>query len=145
MKRFHLTHFAILVLSLTLVISCTEKKAQKKAPAKEIKVKPNTEKIDSLATEAKVVAAQKVVKKQATYKNPYHIIIGSYVEKENAVLLMKKYKEKGFDTYLIARPDGEHISVSIASYPDIHQAYNELYNIQDEKGIEAWVLFQENK
>ncbi len=52
--------------------------------------------------------------------------------KENAVLLMKKHKEKGFDTYLITRPDGEHISVSIASYPDIHQAYNELYRIQDE-------------
>ena len=143
MKHHNSTYLVMFILSITLMISCTEKK--EKVPAKETPVKSIIKKVDSPTAVKKPAAVIKTVKKQATYKNPYHIIIGSFTDKALAGATIEKAIRLGFTPHLVSRYKGQYIAVAIASFPDIHQAYNKLYDVQDGLGLESWVLFQENK
>jgi len=79
------------------------------------------------------------------FKNPYHIIIGSFKIKNNAILLANKFKNKGYNAVQIPRFNGEFTAVSILSLNNIHTAYNNMYDIRDKFGIDdAWVLYQKN-
>lgn len=139
MKLKNATQLVLFFLSFTLMISCGDKK--EKEPIKATPVKTEVKK----PVEAKPIPVKKVIKKQATYKNPYHLVVGSFTERVNAVIAMEKFIALGYEAYLISREDILYTSVSIASFPDIHQAYNEMYNIQDETGLVVWTLFQEKK
>jgi len=147
MKHFNLYSITVLLLSFTILMSCNDKKPETK-PKTPVKVAPqkvDTHKADSIAA-VKALEAQKAAQKKAVYKNPYHIIIGSYVNDAIAEVAYKKAEKLGFKPYYVSRYNGKYTAVSIKSFPDIHKAYNNLYEIQDEFGFEeAWVLFQENK
>jgi len=148
MKHLKRISIVIFILSLTFLVGCNNKKSQPKPkqPTKVAPVKPNTHKADSIAAVQKAVEAKKTAHKKAVYKNPYHIIIGSYVDKSIAEVAFKKAKKLGFNPHYVSRYKGKYTAVAIASYANIHQAYNKLYEFQDEFGYEeAWVLFQENK
>jgi len=137
-----------LLFSFILLLSCDNKKAEPKpkTPAKVTTVKPDTHKADSIAAVKKALEAKKLAAKKAVYKKPYHIIIGSYTNEALANIAYNKAKKMGFKPYFVSRYNGKYTAVSIASFTDIHQAYNNLYDIQDEYGLDdAWVLFQEKK
>jgi len=135
------------LFSFTILMSCNDKKPQTK-PKTPVKVDPqkvDTHKADSVAA-VKAFEAKKSAQKKAVYKNPYHIIIGSYAEASIAKVAFNKVKKLGFKPYYVSRYNGKYTAVAIASYPNIHQAYNKLYEFQDNYGYEeAWVLFRENK
>jgi hypothetical protein len=147
MKHFNLYSIAVLLFSFTILMSCNDKKPQTK-PKTPVKVAPqkvDTHKADSVAA-VKAFEAKKAAQKKAVYKNPYHIIIGSYAEASIAKVAFNKVKKLGFKPYYVSRYNGKYTAVAIASFPNIHQAYNKLYEFQDNYGYEeAWVLFQENK
>jgi len=147
MKHSKVYAIAVLLLSFTILMSCNDKKPQvkPKTPVKVTPQKVDTYKADSIAA-VKAFEAKKAAQKKAVYKNPYHIIIGSYVDASIAKVAFDKFKKLGFKPYYVSRYNGKYTAVSIASYPNIHQAYNKLYEFQDNYGYEeAWVLFQENK
>ncbi|MFK5891284.1 MAG: hypothetical protein QM486_11210 [Flavobacteriaceae bacterium] len=147
MKHSKIYAIAVLLLSFTILMSCNDKKPQTKpkAPAKVAPKKVDTHKADSIAA-VKAFEAQKAAQKKAVYKNPYHIIIGSYVDASIAKVAFNKIKKLGFNPYYVSRFNGKYTAVAIASYPNIHQAYNKLYEFQDDYGYEeAWILFQEKK
>lgn len=72
--------------------------------------------------------------------NPYHIIVGSFRNYNNAAVLQESLQSKGLNPSLISR--GEvFTAVSYASYETIHKAYNSLLNIRESlQEEEAWVL-----
>jgi len=107
--------------------------------------------------EVKVAKAKPTVRKKQTtkvtynntnkntdfFKNPYHVIVGSFKIKNNAILLANKFKSKGYNAVQISRFNGEFTAVSILSLNNIHTAYNNMLDIRDEFGInDAWVLYQ---
>ena len=147
MRHFKFYTIVVFLLSVTILMSCKDKKpqAKPKTPVKATPKKVDMHKADSTAS-VKAYESKKVTKKKAVYKNPYHIIIGSYVAASNAKLAFNKVKKLGFKPYYVSRYNGKYLAVSIASYANIHQAYNKLYEFQDNYGYKkAWVLFQENK
>jgi hypothetical protein len=147
MKHFNLYSIAVLLFSFTILMSCNDKKPQTKpkVPVKVAPKKVDTHKADSIAA-VKAFKAQKAAQKKAVYKNPYHLIIGSYADTTIAKVAFDKVKKLGFKPYYVSRYNGKYTAVSIKSFPDIHQAYNKLYEFQDDYGYEeAWILFQENK
>lgn len=147
MKHSKFYSICVLLLSATILMSCNDKKpqAQPKTPVKVAPQKVDTHIADSIAA-AKAYEAKIIAQKKAVYKNPYHIIIGSYVNDAIAEVAFKKAEKLGFKPYYVSRYNGKYTAVSIKSFPDIHKAYNNLYEIKDEFGFEeAWVLFQENK
>jgi SPOR domain len=138
----------MLLISFILLLSCDNKKAapKPKIKSKVTTAKPDTHKADSITTAKKVIEVKKQATKKAVYKKPYHLIIGSYTSDALAKIAYNKAKEMGFKPYYVSRFNGKYTAVSIASFADIHQAYNNMYNIQDEYGLEdVWVLFQEKK
>ncbi len=148
MKQFKVYPSLVILFSLIVLTSCNDKKPEPKAktPAKVTTVKPDTHKADSIAAAKKAQEVKKVAPKIAKYKKPYHIIIGSYVNSDIAKVAFNKALKQGFKPYYVSRYNGKYTAVSIASFPDIHQAYNKMYDYQDEYGYdEAWVLFQEKK
>jgi tetratricopeptide (TPR) repeat protein len=77
--------------------------------------------------------------------NPYHIIVGSFVNERYAQRLRKKLLKEGYDAQLITRPFGGFKAVSYTSYSNIHEAFNDLKNAKNQIHRDSWVLFQENK
>lgn len=72
--------------------------------------------------------------------NLYHIIIGSFRIKENAVRLHEKLTSEGCESYIILRPNKQFHAVTCASHPDIHAAYNELTEAKGRYHEDSWVL-----
>jgi len=82
-------------------------------------------------------------KKTDFFKNPYHVIIGSFKIRDNAIKLANKFKNKGYNAVQISRFNGEFTAVSILSLNNIHTAYNNMRDVRNEFGIDdAWVLYQ---
>ncbi len=82
-------------------------------------------------------------KKTDFFKNPYHVIVGSFKIKDNAIKLANKFKDKGYSAVQISRFNGEFTAVSILSLNNIHTAYNNMRDVRNEFGIDdAWVLYQ---
>ncbi len=76
---------------------------------------------------------------QAT-ANPYHIIVGSFKNYSNAVVLQESLQAKGLHSVLIPREEA-YTAVSYASYETIHKAYNSLPSVRNSlRQGEAWVL-----
>jgi len=71
----------------------------------------------------------------------YHIIVGSYEIEDNALKMQQKLKNDGINARLISRYDGEYTAVILASYPNIHKAYN---NLTDAKAYaeHPWVIYK---
>jgi len=141
-------------------VSVAVKNDTPKAKVTEKKPKENIKATKKVATATKPTKkAKPVVQKKRTtkvtynnankntnfFKNPYHIIIGSFKIKNNAIFLANKFKNKGYNAVQISRFNGEFTAVSILSLNNIHTAYNNMYDIRDKFGIDdAWVLYQKN-
>lgn len=71
----------------------------------------------------------------------YHIIVGSFEVVSNAERMMEKLKDAGFDSRLVSRFDGEYTAVILASYPTIHDAYNDLTDARAHSE-HPWVIYK---
>jgi len=84
-------------------------------------------------------------KKTDFFKNPYHVIVGSFRIRDNAIKLANKFKNKGYNAVQISRFNGKFTAVSILSLNNIHTAYNNMRDVRNEFGInDAWVLYQKS-
>lgn len=165
MKKIYLSGL-ILSLSILTFLSCTEKKPKKtetKTVNQDALFQENLSKADSLFnignyTEASsfyqnaltiqsnnqyiIQKLDEIKIKSATppekeiHTKSFHVVIGSFAQKTNAEMLMAKYK----NAYIITRDKEQLYSVALANYPDIHTAYNKMYEFEDELSVKAWVL-----
>ena len=71
----------------------------------------------------------------------YHIIVGSFEIESNAEKLQQKLKDAGFNSRLVSRFDGEYTAVILASYPTIHDAYNDLTDAKAHTE-HPWVIYK---
>lgn len=71
----------------------------------------------------------------------YHIIVGSFEIESNAEKMMQKLKDNGFDSRLVSRFDGQYTAVILASYPTIHDAYNDLTDAKAHTE-HPWVIYK---
>lgn len=72
---------------------------------------------------------------------PYHIILGSFKVEENAARLQKKLEDEGFNSQFVPRKNGTMKAVTYTSHPDIHDAWNNLKDVQNNVHEDAWVLY----
>ncbi len=92
-------------------------------------------KIDNLLAEEQEVNVEQ--------ESPYHIVVGSFQVKSNAIKLQQKLITKGYNSTLISRFDGGFNAVTYLSFADIHSAYNNLppaQNLFDDEDV--WVVYQ---
>ena len=71
----------------------------------------------------------------------FHIVIGSFVNGENAQNMLKKWQAEGRNSFIIPREKLDMEAVTYDSYPDIHAAYNALVNVQEEITPDSWVIY----
>ena len=71
----------------------------------------------------------------------FHIVIGSFVNGENAQNMLKKWQAEGRNSFIIPREEFDMEAVTYDSYPDIHKAYNALNNVQEEITPDSWVIY----
>lgn len=71
----------------------------------------------------------------------YHIIVGSFEIESNAEKMQQKLKDAGFDSRLVSRFDGQYTAVILASYPTIHDAYNDLTDAKAHSE-HPWVIYK---
>jgi len=141
----------------TKVTSGTKQKENVKATKIVVATKPKTKSVKKKRTT--IAAKSKPIKKKRTtrvvynntnkktdfFKNPYHIIVGSFKIRDNAIKLANKFKNRGYNAVQISRFNGEYTAVSILSLNNIHTAYNNMRDVRNEFGIEdAWVLYQKS-
>jgi hypothetical protein len=79
-------------------------------------------------------------KQEELSKYPYHIIVGCFTVESNATRLNEKLKAEGKDSRIISLFGGKYGAVSVASYPDITSAYNNIEEAKETYGEETWVL-----
>ncbi len=72
--------------------------------------------------------------------NQYHVIIGSFSIKANAVKLHEKLLSEGCDSYIIPRFEGRFHAVTCASHSDVHSAFNYLGKAKNRYHKDSWVL-----
>ncbi len=75
----------------------------------------------------------------------YHIVIGSFLNGQNAEALLKKWKAKGRNSFILPRKEFDMEAVVYDSYPDIHTAYNNLDKVRNEITDDAWVIYYKQK
>jgi hypothetical protein len=71
----------------------------------------------------------------------FHIVIGSFVNGENAQNMLKKWQAEGRNSFIIPREEFDMEAVTYDSYPNIHAAYNALVNVQEEITPDSWVIY----
>jgi len=126
-------------------IASTTKSVEKTKPAIKKKTTTKVAKAKPVVTKKKTtrVAYKNSNTKINFLKNPYHIIIGSFKIRNNAIKLANKFNNKGYNTVQISRFNGEYTAVSIISLNNIHTAYNNMLKIRRKFSIDdAWVLYQ---
>lgn len=72
--------------------------------------------------------------------NSYHLIVGCFAVKDNAIRLREKLVSQGLDAHLIPRENGTMNAVAYTTHPDIHDAYNHLNSIRRNIHKDTWVL-----
>ncbi|TVZ55471.1 tetratricopeptide repeat protein [Lutibacter sp. Hel_I_33_5] len=71
---------------------------------------------------------------------PYHVIVGSYEIESNAYALQRKLKKQNTESTVFKSHQNNHL-VSIKSFNTLNQAYNHLYQMEEEYDFnpETWV------
>lgn len=72
--------------------------------------------------------------------NSYHLIVGCFAVKDNAIRLREKLVSQGLDAHLIPRKNGTMNAVTYTSHPNIHDAYNHLNSVRRNIHKDTWVL-----
>lgn len=70
----------------------------------------------------------------------YHIVVGVFENQENIDLMMERMKQLGKNPQLIYRKSVDMYAVTHSSYTSIHDAYNQLWRVQEDLCPLAWVL-----
>jgi predicted negative regulator of RcsB-dependent stress response len=82
---------------------------------------------------------------EAKPEGNFHIVVGVFENESNVEQMMEKMKEKGLNPRIVPRKEFEMQAVTYASYPDIHEAYNNLQKVQQEIDPNAWVIWHRFK
>lgn len=109
---------------------------------KAIRIKPDYEEALNRLKEIESLLP-KEKKTISTYNNnkPYHIIVGCFMYKSNALKLQEALLARGLDSHLI--PRGKLTAVTYSSHEDVHKAYNFLTHVvEDSLEDNTWVLKQ---
>jgi tetratricopeptide (TPR) repeat protein len=118
--------------------------AAKQAYENALRIKPE----DEFATERLndvifMLEQQKEVKTEdITGNNPYHIIVGSFVNENNVIKFKEKLESQGYQVEIIERPFGGFKAVSYTSCCDLNKAYNDLKTAKKLIHPDSWVLYQ---
>nr|NQU90252.1 hypothetical protein [Bacteroidota bacterium] len=99
--------------------------------------------VDQIRKIDELLANREPIKPKPSGDLNYHIIVGSFEFQSNAEILYNNMLEQGFRSLLIPRDELGMIAVTAGSYPDIHQAWNNLPQAQEGLDEEAWVLYHE--
>ncbi len=75
-----------------------------------------------------------------TYK--YHIIVGAFIEKSNAIRMNKRMMDEGKSSRIIVINEGRMRAVSYSSHPNLQEAIKVLPKARKEVIDEAWVLYR---
>ena len=70
--------------------------------------------------------------------NPYSVIAGAFMIKENADRLVNQLRDKGFSSMIIGRSRGLHL-VSCGNYNTKVEARNAMRNLRENENMKAWV------
>jgi len=81
-----------------------------------------------------------IAKQEEISKYPYHIVVGCFTVESNATNFNEKLTSEGKNSRIIPLYSGKYNAVTIASFPDLTAAYNELSKVKSEYGEQAWVL-----
>jgi len=73
--------------------------------------------------------------------NSYHIIVGCFMQKNNASRLQDKLFSANFDSKLIPRQNATLNAVTYTSHATIHEAYNNLKKAKNLQHKDSWVLY----
>jgi len=77
---------------------------------------------------------------KASYQKKYHLIGGSFLDKENAGKLTGKYAEKGFEPTTIGPSSNGYYRVSLAAYLRKDKALTELEKARRDFDPNIWLL-----
>jgi len=70
----------------------------------------------------------------------YHIVVGVFQNQENIDQMVEKMKQMGNNPQVIYRQRFDMHAVTHSSYTSIHDAYNQLWRVQETLYPYAWVL-----
>ncbi len=84
-------------------------------------------------------------KEEAKPEGNFHIVIGVFENESNVDGMMAKMKERGLTPRLIPRKEFGMQAVTYASFPTIHDAWNNLSKVQQEIDENAWVIWHRFK
>jgi cell division septation protein DedD len=102
--------------------------------------------VDQIQKIEDILAAQKAEAMRNSKENyRYHIVIGSFINDQNAETWLKKWKAKGRNSFILPRKEFDMEAVVYDSYPDIHAAYNNLDKVRNEITEDAWVIYYKQK
>lgn len=107
--------------------------------AKASKIKPKEkypkDKIAEINKKLEEIEFQEVYMK---YK--YHIVVGCFMEKNNATRLNKKLMDEGHKSRIITLPNGRFDAVTYASFPTLKDGVAGLAEAKGLFGEEVWVM-----
>ncbi len=82
----------------------------------------------------------KTIEKEPAAEPHYHIIVGSFSVRSNAVNYSRELQEKGVDSRIIPIQNGKLNAVTYGSYKTETEAVRALHRVQREFNEDAWVL-----
>ena len=75
----------------------------------------------------------------------FHVVVGVFENEANAQELYQQLKQEGRQSMIVPRPMFDMKAVTIASYDNVHEAYNSMFRVRDTLNQEAWVLYYSGK
>ena len=85
-------------------------------------------------------SGEQKAKTASTGSGSYHIVIGCFEIRNNAINYSKKLREKGFSSIIIPILDGRMSAVTYQSFETEEEAFKTLRHVQKDFVKEAWVL-----
>jgi len=118
--------------------------AAKQAYENALRIKPEDEFATERLNDVIFMLEQQEVTNTEVNKgnNPYHIIVGSFVNESNAIKFKEKLEAQGHHVKIINRPFGGFKAVSYTSYPNLNKAYNDLESAKNSIHPDSWVLYK---
>ncbi len=106
---------------------------------KTLKIKPNEKYPQEMLDKLDKIIAE-IEKQEEFMKNPYHIVVGCFTVENNATRFNKELLEQGYKSRVISMSGGRYDAVTINSFPENRNAYNNLANAKEKFGGEAWIF-----
>ncbi|MFP4469188.1 MAG: hypothetical protein ACOCX8_04635 [Bacteroidota bacterium] len=75
----------------------------------------------------------------------YHVVVGVFQHEKNARELHQQLISQGEESLILPRAMFDMQAVTIASFDNIHDAYNHMFRIRDSLNGDAWVLYHQGQ